>query len=197
MLFTPIVIALTAWQSLASATDVPNDGQKDGCISALQLEAVADTLTQIQVDVEESERIVLPAIPKKYTCLPSSISDPYVENVIRLAKDQNLVEKFEKQLRTPPPGRHTTQARDLTHSLDKRIRSCPEMKQSAIDYQKIWSCDAAQNPDHCRSCSGHIATNLIFACVACAAKMNYEAPFCCVAAASVFVTAYTQVCLTK
>ncbi|KAG6006073.1 hypothetical protein E4U54_000242, partial [Claviceps lovelessii] len=210
MLYTPIVIALTAWQSLAAAAAVKNAAPAasapatatapESCVQAHHLMALTHTLDHLQADVKPSDRLRLPQIPPKYyfepqTCLPESLHQLFVEPIIQLSKEQNMVEKLDSLLQTPPPGYHASQARDVAVRLDKRIRDCPQMRDSAIATQNVWSCDSAKNGDDCRSCAAIISFNLVFACAACTAKLNHESLFCCAAAASTFVTGYTQVCL--
>ncbi|KAG5985945.1 hypothetical protein E4U43_005784 [Claviceps pusilla] len=206
MLFTPVVIAFTAWQSLAAAAAVENAAPAapapETCVQAHHLMALTHTLDHLQADVKPSERLRLPQIPPKYyfepqTCLPESLSELFVEPIIQLSKEQNMIEKLDSLLQTPPPGYHASQARDVVARLDKRIRNCPQMRDSAIATQSVWSCDSAKDADACRSCAAVISFNLVFACTACASKMNHESLFCCAAAASTFVTGYTQVCLRR
>ncbi|KAG5995660.1 hypothetical protein E4U52_007955 [Claviceps spartinae] len=199
MLFTPVVIALTAWQSLASAAAI--EKVPETCVLAPHVAALVQNMDFLQANVSASERINFPPIPVEYflnpkLCLPSGLYEQFVDPVIAHAKEHKLLEKFD-DLMAQTSNQGTSQPRSLDGGLEKRIRNCPQMKDAAVAQTHVYSCDSAPHPDKCRSCTNFITMNLVLGCLACVSKMNHESIFCCASTASVFATAYTQVCLYK
>ncbi|KAG6212219.1 hypothetical protein E4U09_003474 [Claviceps aff. purpurea] len=199
MLFTPVVIALTAWQSLASAAAI--EKAPEACVLASHVLALVETMDFLQANASASERIAFPSIPEMYfteaqPCMPPALYDQFLDPVIKYSKENKLLEKFD-DLMAQPLDQGTSQPRSLDVGLEKRIRNCPQMKDAALSQTHVYSCDSAPHPDKCRSCTNFISMNLLLGCLACAAKMNHESLFCCASTASVFATAYTQVCLSK
>ncbi|KAG6106906.1 hypothetical protein E4U31_000495 [Claviceps sp. LM219 group G6] len=199
MLFTPVIIALTAWQSLVSAAAI--EKVPETCVLAPHVAALVHNMNFLQANVSASERITFPPIPVEYfldpkLCLPSGLYEQFVDPVIAHAKEHKLLEKFD-DLMAQTSDQGTSQPRSLEVGLEKRIRNCPQMKDAAVAQTHVYSCDSAPHPDKCRSCTNFITMNLVLGCLACASKMNHESIFCCASTASVFATAYTQVCLYK
>ncbi|KAG5995661.1 hypothetical protein E4U52_007956 [Claviceps spartinae] len=199
MLFTPVVIALTAWQSLASAAAI--EKVPETCVLAPHVAALVQNMDFLQANVSASERITFPPIPVEYfldpkLCLPSGLYEQFVDPVIAYSKEHKLLENFD-DLMAQTSNQGTSQPRSLDGGLEKRIRSCPQMKDAAISKTHMYSCDSAPHPDKCRSCTTFISVGLVSSFLACASKMNRESVFCCASAASVFTSAYTQVCLYK
>ncbi|KAG5954018.1 hypothetical protein E4U53_000004 [Claviceps sorghi] len=234
MLFTPVFMALTAWQSFASgvvieraekapetvsietaekapetvsietaekapetvAIEKAEKALELPCVYPEQISALSELLDQLQANTEVPKRIVLPAVPQElatrpHECVPKTLHEQYVDAVIRISKEHSMMDVFEDQTMT-----HAVNNRGLA-VFDKRGRKCPEIRDHALNRMKDYSCDSAQNPDKCRYCSNTISFNMVLICLACAAKMSWESPLCCAAAASTFWSAYTQVCLYK
>ncbi|KAG5995662.1 hypothetical protein E4U52_007957 [Claviceps spartinae] len=199
MLFTPVVIALTAWQSLASAAAI--EKVPETCVLGPHVAALVQNMDFLQANVSASERINFPPIPVEYflnpkLCLPSGLYEQFLDPVIAHAKQHKLVEKFD-DLMAQMSNHGTSQPRSLDGGLEKRIRNCPEMKDAVVAQTYVYSCDTASHPDKCRSCTNFITLNLLAACLTCLAKPSTESIFCCASSATVFATAYTQVCLNK
>ncbi|KAG5920804.1 hypothetical protein E4U42_006063 [Claviceps africana] len=205
MLFAPVFVALTAWQSFAAAAAIEkaeNDTEST-CAYPSQLVALSQTLDHLQQKVPEGERIVLPHIPldnlaRPFECVHDTLHEVYVEAVDRLSKQQNTMEALEAQINAfeAQMNPDTHQTRDLV-VLEKRIRDCQDMKSHAFGSIKQYSCNSARNPDQCRVCASAISINLALVCVACISKLNRESKYCCAAAVSTFFTGYTQVCLYR
>ncbi|KAG5953219.1 hypothetical protein E4U58_000510, partial [Claviceps cyperi] len=68
MLFTPVVIALTAWQSLASAAAVKK--ASDVCVLAPHVLALVENMDFLQANASASERTTFPRIPDMYFTEP-------------------------------------------------------------------------------------------------------------------------------
>ncbi|KAG6095887.1 hypothetical protein E4U30_001963 [Claviceps sp. LM220 group G6] len=199
MLFTPVVIALTAWQSLASAAAI--EKVPETCVLAPHVAALVQNMDFLQANVSASERITFPPIPVKYfldpkLCLPSGLYEQFLDPVIAHAKEHKLHEKFD-DLMAQTSNQGTSQPRSLDGGLEKRIRNCPQMKDAVVAQTHVYSCNSAEHPDKCRSCTNFITLNLLAACITCLAKPSEESIFCCASSATVFATAYTQVCLNK
>ncbi|KAG5968502.1 hypothetical protein E4U57_006052 [Claviceps arundinis] len=199
MLFTPAIIALTAWQSLVSAAAI--EKVPEPCVLAPQVAALVQNMDLLQANVSASERITFPPIPVEYfldpkLCLPRGLYEQFLDPVIAHSKEHKLLEKLDDIMaQTSIQG--TSQPRSLDVGLEKRIRNCPQIKEGVIAQTHAYSCNSAAHPDKCRSCTNFITLNLVAACLACLAKPSEESIFCCASSASVFATAYTQVCLNK
>ncbi|KAG5962213.1 hypothetical protein E4U56_003449 [Claviceps arundinis] len=199
MLFTPVIIALTAWQSLVSAAAI--EKVPEPCVLAPHVAVLVQNMDFLQANVSASERITFPPIPVEYfldpkLCLPRGLYEQFLDPVIAHSKEHKLLEKFD-DLMAQTSHQGTSQPRSLDVGLEKRIRNCPQIKDAVVAQTHAYSCDSAAHPDKCRSCTAFISAGLVSGFLACAAKMNHESVFCCASAASVFASAYTQVCLYK
>ncbi|KAG5974577.1 hypothetical protein E4U55_008160 [Claviceps digitariae] len=210
MRFTPIVIAFTAWQSLASAVAIEKtllardwdpvyDVDPKKCTDPDQHWALMGTLNYLQANVKASKRVALPVLPQENIDNPdlplsNDLHARLVEPIIRLSKEQPV--DFE-DIFAAYAAEHTPANNNVIARLDKRIRQCPEIKKAATASASSFSCDSAPDPAGCRECANFLTFNLACACVACAAKMNHESIFCCMAASATFASGYTQVCLRR
>lgn len=195
MLLTLIVVALTAWQSLVAAA--PIEKTKETCIHAHHVLALTETLHWLQLN-STADAVDLPVIPEQYitspsSCLPASLHQLFVDPVVQMAKEKQLLSKLDRLLQLPSEDKNS-QPRAL---LEKRARRCPDIKKATIRGVSAYSCRSAPNPAHCDSCTNFATFNFMASCVACASKRNQESAFCCAASAATFATYYTQVCLFK
>jgi hypothetical protein len=165
-------------------------GDTTGCISLSHVQALGQTYNLLTSNNTQSDGLALPAIPDEYinspaACIPESLFDKYFEPIVAISKEESLLSNLDNVLSI-----HDT-------AIHKRARSCPEIKSAAQQKASSLSCNSAPHPSACRSCANFSSINFVAACVACAAKANQESIFCCAAAATTFITYYSQVCLEK
>ncbi|KAH6886921.1 hypothetical protein B0T10DRAFT_490498 [Thelonectria olida] len=171
-------------------------GDTTGCISLSHVQALGQTFNLLTSNTTQSNELALPAIPDEYlnspaACIPESLFDKYFEPIVAISKEENLLSNLDKVL-----SMEGIAVSDIP-ALHKRARSCPQIKSATEQKANSFSCNSAPHPSACRSCANFSSINFVAACVACAAKANQESIFCCAAAATTFLTYYSQVCLEK
>ncbi|KAG6017705.1 hypothetical protein E4U41_004154 [Claviceps citrina] len=200
MLFTPVVLALTAWQSHVSAAAVDRaapamawTAPETDCLTAQHAIALSRGLSHLYAN--SSKKVDLPIIPEQYqknpsACLPPSLGDLFVEPVVQFSKENDLVSQMDSLFGAPYDWALTTR--------EEQQRPCSWYWEAAKNRTRSYSCDSAPHPDRCRSCAKSFASTLLFGCLGCAAKFKvYESPVCCAGMAAAFWTGYSQICLDK
>lgn len=191
-----LLLAIMAVPALTSNVTYKS-GDSTGCISLSHVQALGQTYNLLTSNTSHSGDVaLLPAIPDEYvdspaTCIPESLFDQYFEPIVDIAKEENLLSNLDKVL-----AMEGIAGRDIA-GLFKRARTCPQIKTATQQKANSFSCNSAPHPSACRSCANFSGINFVAACVACAAKANQESVFCCAAAATTFLTYYSQVCLEK
>ncbi|KAL2679183.1 hypothetical protein Neosp_009946 [[Neocosmospora] mangrovei] len=186
-----IFFLLTTLAGMALAKNVSfTSGDATGCISLSHIQALGQTFDWLNAN--STSDASLPAVPEQFInapseCIPESLYDLYFEPIVEMAKKEDLLANLDSVLEFVGGE----------HSIHKRARNCPQIKDAALKKASSFSCNSAPHPSSCRSCANFSGINFVAACVACAAKANQESVFCCAAAATTFATYYSQVCLEK
>ncbi|GAB0136188.1 hypothetical protein EsDP_00004500 [Epichloe bromicola] len=203
LLISSLAFTFFSWQALAAAKEAvaastPANTNSD-CLNAHHMLALSRTLSWLQLNSSSTELgVELPVIPDKYVvsptaCVPSSLSQLFIEPLVQVAKDRQLLSKLDELLAVKPRG-------VITGRLEKRIRkmrNCDQVQDGANNQASAYSCNSAPNPGACRSCTNFSTLNFAASCVACLSKGTRESPYCCGAAATAFLTFYSQICLKK
>ncbi|KAL6706043.1 hypothetical protein ACN47E_006145 [Coniothyrium glycines] len=122
---------------------------------------------------------IAPLVDHSVTCVTSKLAFSLIDQVSALELNKTVA----AQINTP------------TGHVEKRIRTCPEVKNGAIGGVSKYSCDSTKDPSGCRICATSSTAVLVTACAACAAKVNQESLPCCITAAATFTTYYLKNCV--
>jgi hypothetical protein len=192
MRFSSLVTAfsLAAFAQCYAVSEETTAG-KNSCITVEQIEATHGGLLYLSQQYDFPFPGEFPD-PKDFRgkeskeCVPESVSYAAADAMVRVSKEHDFESKY-AELMGPSPAQ-----------LFKRARTCSAIRDDAEKRAaSTWSCRSAPHFDKCKGCTGLTTVGFISGVGVCLAKNVEEAVPCCVLAATVFISTYSNVCLNK
>ena len=187
-LLTALSLAAIAQCLVASnATTV----DKKGCITADQIEATYNGMLYLTQQYDIPFPADFPDTKdflgkESKECVPESVTIAAANSMSRVSKEHDLESKY-AQLTARSPAQ-----------LFKRTRTCKEMEdESQMSTSNTWSCRSAPSFSSCKGCVALATLGFLSGIAVCTSKQVIEAVPCCVLATTVYIGAYSNVCLKK
>ncbi|EOA89813.1 hypothetical protein ACJQWK_02471 [Exserohilum turcicum] len=185
---TALSLASTAQCYVVSAATAVN---KTGCVTAEHIEIMRDGLLHLSQEYKFPfpEGFPHPSDLRgkdPNECVPESASDAVTDALVRASKVFDFESKYAEYM-----GHPTTQ-------LAKRARTCQDIEQSAEQRTaSTWSCRSAPHFNACKSCTALSTVGYISYIGVCLSKQLTETVPCCILGTTIYIAAYSNVCLSK
>ena len=119
-------------------------------------------------------------------CVPKNVSHAAADAMVRISKEHGFENRYAELMGHPPA------------LLFKRARDCPSIEKNTQNRaENTWSCYSAPHYNACKNCVALTTVGFIAGVGVCLAKKVDETVPCCVVAATVFISAYSNTCLNK